>query len=231
MLHRRAAHGDQAQRVVADVPRGIRPHQVQRGTAEVRKGAHQGGAIRRGVHAEKGRVHARGIVGRPGQRQRPSFAGIECRDHGRFHLARPTRVLGRQHIQRCVQPATDTDGLGMVDGQRPGAVGALVLGAVARAAQVFHAQILDIGAQVGHAPGDVRVTAHDHEGHAGQREAGHVEPCGTCMRAQAATICARQSRMQRCFVPDVWNGQAQVHVVGDHGRARGCVGPAHGPVV
>ena len=63
---------------------------------------------------------------------------------------------------------------GVVGDGLPGAVGALELGVAAGAAEVFDVEVLDVGAEVGEAPGDVGVVADDDEGDAGEGDAGDV---------------------------------------------------------
>ena len=54
----------------------------------------------------------------------------------------------------------------------------LVLGGGAGAAGVFDVDVLDGGAEVGEAPGDVVVVAGDDEGNAGEGDSGGVEIAG-----------------------------------------------------
>ncbi len=75
----------------------------------------------------------------------------------------------------------------------PGVVGTLVLGVGTVLAEVLDEDVLDVGAGVGEAPGDVWVAAYDDEGNAGEGEAFDIE------RRGAADV-------EGGFVPDVGGG-------------------------
>ncbi len=71
-------------------------------------------------------------------------------------------------------PLRRMDSTGVEDGL-PGSVGGAELLVLPGAAQGFDVDVLDVGAEVGKAPGDVRVVADDDEGEAGDGDAGDVE--------------------------------------------------------
>ena len=85
-------------------------------------------------------------------------------------------------------------------------------------AEVLDEDVLDVGAGVGEAPGDVGVAADDDEGDAGEGEAFDVQRSGAV-------------GVEGGFVPDVGGGEAEVHVVGEEWGAGGGVGAGDDPVV
>ena len=76
-------------------------------------------------------------------------------------------------------------------------------------------EVLHVGADVGHAPGDAIVVAHDHAGNAGEAEAGDVP--------------AR--RVEADLIPDRGHLDAQVRVISQQRQARFGVFAADDPVV
>ena len=80
---------------------------------------------------------------------------------------------------------------------------------------MFDVDVLDFGAEVGEAPGDVVVVADDDEGCAGERDAGDVEAGG----------------FEVGLVPDAGDVVGEVHVVREEGLAGGGVGAGDDPVV
>ena len=86
------------------------------------------------------------------------------------------------------------------------------------AAEGFEIEVLDVGAEVGEAPGYVLVVADDDEGEAGDGDAGDVESwLSVVWRSTSYQMPGR-----------VW---AEVHVVGQHGFAGGGVRAGDDPVV
>ncbi len=121
-------------------------------------------------------------------------------------------VLGAGDVEDDVFAAADVDGLVMVEDGVPGAVGGLVLGGAGGAAGVFDVDVLDVGAEVGEAPGDVVVVADDDEGSAGERDSGDVEgaPVGVGASRSASyqmpgTLWVRCMSFERSGLPEaVW---------------------------
>ncbi len=101
----------------------------------------------------------------------------------------------------------------------PGAVRRLVFGGGADAAGVFDVDVLDVGAEVGEAPGDVVVVADDDEGNAGKGDAGDVE------------IAGGSGGFEVGLVPDAGDAVGEVHVVREERLAGGGVGSGDDPVV
>ena len=84
-------------------------------------------------------------------------------------------VLGGGDVEDDVFAAADVDDLALMEEGVPVAVGGLELGAGGGDAGVLDVEVLDVGAEVGEAPGDVVVVAYDDEGRAGQGDSGDVE--------------------------------------------------------
>ena len=95
----------------------------------------------------------------------------------------------------------------------------LVLGGGASAAGVFDVDILDGGAEVGEAPGDVVVVTSDDEGNAGKGDAGDMEVAGGAWGIEVSLI------------PDAGDAVGEVHIVGEERLAGGGAGAGDGPVV
>ena len=81
-------------------------------------------------------------------------------------------MLGGGDVEGDVGAAADVDDLGVVEDGLPGAVGGLELGSSRRCRGGARCRVLDVGAEVGEAPGDVLVVADDDEGNAGEGDAG-----------------------------------------------------------
>ena len=79
--------------------------------------------------------------------------------------------------------------------------------------------VLDVGAEVGEAPGDVVVVADDDEGSAGEGDSGDVEGSGGSWGFEVG------------LVPDAGDAVGEVHVVGEERLAGGGVGAGDDPVV
>ncbi len=82
---------------------------------------------------------------------------------------------GGGDVEDLVRAAADVDDLLPVEDGVPGAVGGRRTLGFAGAAEVLDVEVLDIGAEVGEAPGDMVVVADDDEGGAGEGDAGDVE--------------------------------------------------------
>ena len=116
-----------------------------------------------------------------------------------------------EDVERNVMPATHNDLLGVMLHRRPRAIGLLVLETRVRAARVLDAHILNVTAEVGEAPRDVRVATDDDPWQTGQCEADDVEWWRS----------AGSSREMECsLVPDVRHAKAEVHVVRDQRLSR-----------
>ena len=122
-------------------------------------------------------------------------------------------------VDRYIFAALDVDGLLLVEDRVPGAVGRFVLGGGAGAAGVLNVEGLDLGAEVGEAPGDVGVVADDDEGDAGERDSGDVK------------IAGGGGGLEVGLVPDAGNAVGEVHVVREERLAGGGVGAGDDPVV
>ena len=79
---------------------------------------------------------------------------------------------------------------------------------------MFDVDVLDLGAEVGEAPGYVLVVADDDEGDAREGDSGDVEASG----------------FEVGFVPDAGEVVGEVHIVGDERLAVGGVGGGDDPV-
>jgi hypothetical protein len=80
--------------------------------------------------------------------------------------------------------------------------------------------VLNVGAEVGKAPGDVVVVAYDDEGNSGKGDACDVEVC-----------TAGCGRLEIGLVPNAGDAVGEVHVVREEWLARGGVGTRDGPVI
>ena len=139
-------------------------------------------------------------------------------------------MAGGGDVDDYVFAALDVDDLMIVEEGLPGAVLRFVFGGGAGAAGVFDVDVLDGGAEVGEAPGDVVVVADDDEGNAGEGDSGDVEVAGgwdSPPREQAR----RGPDLEVGLVPDAGDGVGEVHVVGEERLAGGGVGAGDDPVV
>ena len=98
-----------------------------------------------------------------------------------------------------------------------GAVSGLELFRRAGIAGGFYVKVLDVGTQVGEAPGKVLVVADGDEGGSGKGNAGGVESVGGGLEVN--------------FVPDSGNGEGEVHIVRQERLAGSRVGSGDGPGV
>ncbi len=128
-------------------------------------------------------------------------------------------VLGGGDVDGYVFAALDVDGLLLVEDRVPGAVGGFVLGGWAGAAGVLDVEVLDLGAEVGEAPGDVGVVADDDEGDAGEGDSGDVKLAGG------------GGGLEVGLVPDAGDAVGEVHVVREERLAGGGVGAGDDPVI
>ena len=80
--------------------------------------------------------------------------------------------------------------------------------------------VLNVGTEVGEAPGDVVVVADDDEGRTGERYSGDVKR-GTGGRGG----------LEIGLVPDARDAEAEVHVIGEQGLAGGSVIAGYDPVI
>jgi hypothetical protein len=115
--------------------------------------------------------------------------------------------------------AADEDGFDAGFKVHPFAVHFVLVGVVG--IDLFDEQILHVGAEVGEGPGDVIVVSSHHARHAREREAGHFERTGL----------GDGLAMQGILVPDGRHLNAEVHVVGEQGHARGRPRASHHPAV
>ncbi len=84
---------------------------------------------------------------------------------------------------------------------------------------MFDVDVLDGGAEVGEAPGDVVVVADDDEGNAGEGDAGDVKVAGG------------GGGLEVGLIPDAGDAVGEVHVVREEWLAGGGVGAGDDPVV
>jgi len=119
-------------------------------------------------------------------------------------------VLRGDDIEGFVLAAFDVDDFLLVKDGVPGAVGGFVF----IAAYVFDVDVLDLGAEVGEAPGYMLIVSDDDERNAWEGDSGDVEVCG----------------FEVGFVPDAGNVVGEVHVVGDERLVAGGVGTGDDPV-
>ncbi len=165
-----AANGDAADGVVGDVAVVVGVDEVE-GEAEVGEGGLHGGPVGGGVDGEEVGGEGGGVVEGPVEAEGAALVGVEAGDEGGLVGA----VLGEGDGEGDVGAAADVDDLVLVADGPPGAGGGLVLGAGGGAAGVLDVDVLDVGAEVGEAPGDVLVVADDDEGSAGEGDSGGVE--------------------------------------------------------
>ena len=129
-------------------------------------------------------------------------------------------MLGGEDVEDDVFAAADVDGLGVVDDgchAPSGDWNSRVGGGDAGALDV---DVLDVGAEVGEAPGDVVVVADDDEGSAGESDAGDVEGGA-----------GGGGGFEVGLVPDAGDAVGEVHVVREERLAGGGVGAGDDPVV
>ncbi len=216
-----AADGDAADGVVADVFGVVGVDEVEGWAAEGGEGGYERCSGGGGVDVEEGRGDVTGVVDGPGEGDGAAFAVEERREDGCGDLRGADGFGGGEDVEGDVAASGYADVLGVVSDGSPGAVGLLVLGGGAGAAEVFDAEILDVGTEVGESPGDVLIAADDDEGDAGEGEAGDVElgAGGGCGGVEAG------------FVPGVWNAEGEVRVVGEESAAGCGAGGGYGPVV
>ena len=169
-----SADGDAAEEVVADVVR-VGVDEVLGGAGEAGEGGDERGGVGGGVDGEEGAGEGGGVVDGPGEREGAVLGGIERGDDGGFDGGGAEGVGGGEDVEGDVAAGAHVDEFGVMGDGGPGAVGALVLGGVAVLAEVLDEDVLDVGAGVGEAPGDVGVAAYDDEGDAGEGEACDVE--------------------------------------------------------
>src|SRR6266702_991152 len=115
---------------------------------------------------------------------------------------RGAAVLGGGDVEDEVLASAHVDGLSLVEDGMPGAVSGLVFGCVASASGVLDVDVLDLGAEVGEAPGDMSVVADDDEGDAGEGDSGYVE-----------VRSVRGWGLEVGFVPDAGDVVREEHVV------------------
>ena len=197
-LDEAAAKGDLADGVVADVPLIVGVHEVLGGTAEGGEGGGEGGPVGGGVDAEEGWRDVGRVVDGPAERERALLGGKEAGDDRGGGGA----VLGGGDVEDDVLASANVDGLLLMEDGVPGVVGGLVLGGFAGASGVLDVDVLDLGSEVGEAPGDVGVVADDDEGNSGERDSGYVE-----------VGSVGGWRLEVGFVPDAGDSVGEVHVV------------------
>ena len=140
----------------------------------------------------------------------------EAGDDGGFDVA----VLSAEEVEDDVFAAADVDGVGVVDDGAPRAVGGLELGLTVVNAGALDVDVLDVGSQVGEAPGDVIVVADDDEGDARQSDSGYVEGSA-----------GGGGGFEDCLVPDAGHAVREVHVVREERLAGGGVVAGDCPVI
>ena len=121
--------------------------------------------------ARKGAGERGGIVDGPGEGEGAVLAGVERRDDGGLDGGGADGVGGGEDVEGDVAAGANVDEFGVMGDGGPGVVGAFVFGGGAILAEVLDEDVLDVGAGVGEAPGDVGVAADDDEGDAGEGEA------------------------------------------------------------
>ena len=203
----RAAQGDGAGELVAEVAGGVGEDHVLIGTGEV---GQRGDQFVDGI----GQVHRQNAV--EGRRRvvRPPPVGHQFAPRHRVHGRHHRTVTGFAHRQahRPVAATHRDHFLAHPEGLAP--VGRQVARGVGR----VHALDEEVGVVdhgVGEAPGHPGRVAGDHSGGAREALSHHVEA----------------GRVQPDQVPDVGVVETQVHVVGDDGRAARGAGAAHDPGV
>ncbi len=189
------------------------------------EGGGERGPVGGAVDGEGGRAEVGGVVGGPGEgegallgdgRAGGRVRGEEAGDDGGLHVA----VLGAEDVEDYVFAAADVDGLGVVEDGVPGAVGGLELARAGGGAGSFYVDVLNVGAEVGEAPGDVVVVADDDEGSSGKCYSGDVEGGS-----------GGSWGFEGGLVPDAGDAVVEVHVVREERLAGGGVGAGDGPVV
>ena len=129
-------------------------------------------------------------------------------------------MLGGGDVEDDVFAAADVDGLAVVEEGLPGAVLRSGTRRGGGDAGAFDVEVLDVGAEVGEAPGDVVVVADDDEGSAGEGDSGDVEGSA-----------GGRGGFEVGLVPDAGDAVGEVHVVREERLAGGGVGAGDGPVV
>ena len=211
-----AAEGDAAYGVVADVALVVGVDGVLGGASPGGEGGEEGGPVVRGVYGEGGDAEGGGVVEGPAEGEDAAAdggggeGGVEDGGDG-------FAVAGGGYFEGLGGEAVDADDFGDVEDGLPGAGGGAELGVGAGAAGGLDVDVLDLGAEVGEAPGDVVVVAYDDEGEAGEGDSGGVERPHLRLRL-------RSGAFEVGFVPEAGDGVGEVHVVGEEGLAGGGVG-------
>ncbi len=193
-----AAEGNLAYGVVADVALIVGVDEVLGGAAEGGEGGGEVGPVGGGVGGEERGGQVGGVVDGPAEGESAPLCWEDAGDDGCHGGA----VLGGGDVEDEVLASADVDGLFLVEDGMPGAVGGLELGGIAGAAGVLDVDVLNLGAEVGEAPGDVSVVADDDEGDAGEGDSGYVELCS-----------GGGWGLEVGFVPDAGDIVREVHVV------------------
>ena len=193
---------DPRRRVVADVAVHVGVDHVLLGTGEATEGVLELLPVLRLVHLQERKVKGVRLKRGPRERQRV-FAVLA--DH-RAVASGPDR---KAHVY-C---GAHVDVLLVHFGVNPAALHQVFV----RVAGVerLEVQVLDVGAGVGHSPRDPVVVTDDHEGSAGQADAGHVQT----------------RRLELNLVPDAGHAVAQMRVVREQRLARLRVRATDHPVV
>ena len=129
-------------------------------------------------------------------------------------------MQGGGDVEDDVFAAADVDGFALMEERMPVAVGGLELGAGGCEADAFDEEVLDVGIEVGEAPGDVVVVAYDDEGRAGDGDSGDVEGSA-----------GRGGGLEVSLVPDARDAVSEMHIVREERLAGGGVGAGYHPVV
>ena len=147
---------DRARHLVADVALRVGVHEVL-GRSPVRaERAAELGEVRGPVDVEEGGHHAVRLgERRPAQGQQ----GVRVLE-AVVHVVEDRAVTGGSDGQHDIVRPGHLDGLGAY-GERLGALRGQVPGRIGRI-DLLHDEVLDVGVDVGHAPGDVIVVAEDH---------------------------------------------------------------------
>jgi hypothetical protein len=218
----RAAQGDSAHGVVADVALIVGVDDVLGGASEAAEGGEKAGPVVGVVYVEGGDLEVGGVVDGPAEGEGAGMAvglGSFGREDGVEDGGEGVAVAGGEDLEVDGALAFDLDGFGEVDDELPGVASGEEFLCGAGAAGGFDVDVLDVGAEVGEAPGDVVVVADDDEGKAGDGDAGGVESPGG------------EGGLEIGLVPDAGEGEGEMHVVGEQGLAGGGVGAGDDEVV
>ena len=206
--HRQAAIARRAdrhapRRLITDVAIHIGVHHILPGRAEGREGLAKFVPVLGGVHVEEHQTLA--VLQRPAQGNLAGLAGKQLCDNG--------AVARSYHIENHVGLAFDVNRFLPMLRFNP-SCGSFVL---PLRIELFDEVVFHGRSNIGESPADTLVVADNHERNARQRNSGHVEVAGGCLKVRRK--------------PQVWHLVVEVHVVREQRFPRNRMLTGNDPVV